>query len=211
MAIRRKGRHQMQADQLATVEQLGERAKSLAEQMMRSSWATGADSSWKPVERDLHQTIDALCARCDETKAWKLVRMAVGLLTEARHVMQFLTGKQLSRAQAQLDLADRVDAFVGLAKHSQAQLEGAPVGALSWLPIDSAPKRRERPVLVNDTNKDMAPWAAAKWLEGEEWSGWVYDDELLNDSYPLGPQPTHWLDVPAIVLNQAQEVAECRG
>lgn len=34
-------------------------------------------------------------------------------------------------------------------------------------------------------------------LEGEEWSGWIYDDEILNDSRPLGPQPTHWLDVPA--------------
>lgn len=200
-----------QVDQTSTVEQLSEAAKGLADKMMRQSWATGADAAWKPAERELHTAIDALAARCDETKAWKLVRMAVGLLSEARHVMQFLTGKQLSKAKAQLDLADRVDAFVGLAKHAQAELVGVPAaGALTWLPISSAPKGRSRPLLVNDTNKDMPPWAAAKWLEGVEWSGWVYDDELLNDAYPLGPQPTHWLDVPEVEQVQ-QEVAECRG
>lgn len=68
---------------------------------------------------------------------------------------------------------------------------------MNWLPISSAPKDG-RIVLVNDTNDGATPWAAAKWLEGEEWSGWIYDDEILNDSRPLGPQPTHWLDVPAV-------------
>ena len=55
---------------------------------------------------------------------------------------------------------------------------------MRWLPIKTAPKG-EKPVLVNDTNEGNAPWAAARWLEGSEWSGWVYDDELMNDSYPL--------------------------
>ncbi len=68
---------------------------------------------------------------------------------------------------------------------------------MHWMPIESAPKDRDV-ILVNDTNDDAAPWAAAKWLDGDEWSGWIYDDEILNDNLPLGPQPTHWLDVPAI-------------
>ncbi|MBK6616298.1 hypothetical protein [Ottowia sp.] len=65
---------------------------------------------------------------------------------------------------------------------------------LAWQPIESAP-HAGGPILVDDTNEGNAPWAAAKWLGGEEWSGWVYDDDLLNDAYPLGPQPTRWLDV----------------
>lgn len=68
---------------------------------------------------------------------------------------------------------------------------------MNWLPIDTAPKDREQ-ALVNDTNPGAAPWAAARWIEVPEWSGWVYDDETLNDSRPLGPQPTHLLDVPAV-------------
>lgn len=41
---------------------------------------------------------------------------------------------------------------------------------MNWLPISTAPKDG-RIVLVNDTNDGSTPWAAAKWLEGEEWSG----------------------------------------
>lgn len=76
-------------------------------------------------------------------------------------------------------------------------LEDDIVNQNGWLPIETAPK--DRVILVEDTNEGTsAPWAAAKWLEGEEWSGWVYDDEILNDSLPLGPQPTVWYDVPML-------------
>lgn len=68
---------------------------------------------------------------------------------------------------------------------------------MNWLPITTAPKDREQ-VLVNDTNPGGAPWVAAKWINHPEWSGWAYDDETLNDALPLGPQPTYWLDVPAV-------------
>lgn len=73
--------------------------------------------------------------------------------------------------------------------------------ALAWIqsaqairraPISTAP-RDGSVVLVNDTNGN-APWAAAKWVSSPEWSGWVYDDELLNDANPLGPQPTIWYE-----------------
>lgn len=71
-----------------------------------------------------------------------------------------------------------------------------------WLPISSAPKDG-KPLLVEDSNATTslganAPWVAAKWLEGEEWSGWIYEDELLNDHFPMGPQPRWWFDLPPI-------------
>lgn len=68
---------------------------------------------------------------------------------------------------------------------------------MEWLLIETAPKDGSV-ILVNDTNEDMPPWAAAKWLAGDEWSGWVYDDDLLSDNLPFGPLPTHWLIVPAV-------------
>lgn len=65
-----------------------------------------------------------------------------------------------------------------------------------WRPIETAP--RDRVVLVNDTTAvSAAPWAAAKWLDCDDWEGWVYDDDILQDNAPCGPQPTHWYDLPS--------------
>ena len=61
---------------------------------------------------------------------------------------------------------------------------------MRFVPIESAPK--DRPILVNDTT-GFAPWAVARWQEAKEWSGWVYEDEILSDARPLGPCPTMWL------------------
>ena len=64
-------------------------------------------------------------------------------------------------------------------------------------PISSAPK--DRPVLVNDACG--GDWVMARWLESpgtEGWSGWIYVDELYNDSNPLGPNPTYWLTTPPV-------------
>lgn len=71
------------------------------------------------------------------------------------------------------------------------------LNSIHWQPIESAP-RDGTVVLVEDTSDSNSPWAAAKWMEGVEWSGWVYDDDLLQDAFPLGPQPTMWLDVPPL-------------
>lgn len=68
-----------------------------------------------------------------------------------------------------------------------------------WRPITDA-ERDGSLFLVNDTTGLFAPYCMAKWLQGEEWAGWVYDDDVCNDSNPLGPQPTHcmWIDsIPA--------------
>lgn len=64
-----------------------------------------------------------------------------------------------------------------------------------WQKIDSAPKDGSV-ILVDDSNAlqgSTAPWVAAKWFANEVWSGWIYDDDLLNDSCPLGPEPKYWL------------------
>ena len=106
--------------------------KSLAEEMMRASWATGAESAWRPVQERLHEHIE------------RLLEMSI-----------------------------------------------------RWASIEDAPKNAAA-VLVNDTNPGMPPWVAAHWLQGEEWSGWVYNDEILHDSCLTGPQPTLFLRVPAL-------------
>lgn len=67
----------------------------------------------------------------------------------------------------------------------------------AWQPIGTAP-RDGTMVLVNDTTPGFTPWVAASYLEGEEWSGWVYDDATAQDCNPLGPNPTHWLPVPPL-------------
>lgn len=60
-------------------------------------------------------------------------------------------------------------------------------------PIDSAPTDGTV-VMVNDTTSCSAlPWAPAKYTSAGEWSGWLYDDDIMNDCNPTGPQPTHWL------------------
>lgn len=66
-----------------------------------------------------------------------------------------------------------------------------------WTPIDQADKSAV--LLVNDTTGfSAAPWVAAKWIEGVEWSGWAYEDDILTDGNPEGPKPTHFFPVPTV-------------
>ena len=66
---------------------------------------------------------------------------------------------------------------------------------MHWQPIEDAP-RDGTLLLVNDTTEGMAPWVAAKYQQGDAWSGWVYDDDILLDCNPCGPNPTHFLPLP---------------
>lgn len=67
----------------------------------------------------------------------------------------------------------------------------------SWAPIKEAPHDGAS-VLVNDTRDESGSSSIveASYLAGDEWSGWVYTDELLLDANPMGPEPTHFLRAP---------------
>ena len=69
--------------------------------------------------------------------------------------------------------------------------------AQQWMPIESAPKDG-RVIIVNDNSTSYPQFVAAKYLNGDEWQGWIYDDELLLDANPEGPQPTLWFDLPPL-------------
>jgi hypothetical protein len=73
-------------------------------------------------------------------------------------------------------------------------------GVVMWRTIESAPRDGEI-ILVNDTT-GLTRWCAAKWLDGEEWQGWMYDDEISNDSNPCGPQPTHWIRIESLSTDE---------
>jgi hypothetical protein len=65
-----------------------------------------------------------------------------------------------------------------------------------WQPIETAPKDGTV-VLVNDYEaQEGAAYVMAYWQSGSDWSGWAYEDEMLNDAQPLGPSPTHWFLIP---------------
>lgn len=70
--------------------------------------------------------------------------------------------------------------------------------SVTWQPIETAPK--DRVILVNDTSYvgSSSPWVTARWVSDPEWSGWAYEEEMLQDACPLGPCPTHWFDVPPV-------------
>lgn len=103
-------------------------------------------------------------------------------ITDAKIVLQFDRSAPGHNALNQLDL--RLGAALGGLLDAQQ-----PIG---WVSIDLAPKDGTV-VLVNDTTDTGSKWACAKWVAGEEWAGWAYDDEMLNDCAPLGPCPTLWL------------------
>lgn len=85
----------------------------------------------------------------------------------------------------------------GLFLEASAELERLRAEVHGWQPIETAPKDG-CVILVNDTTPGWAPWTAAKWLESQEWSGWVYDDDAATDNNPMGPRPTYWLRVPPL-------------
>ncbi len=61
----------------------------------------------------------------------------------------------------------------------------------SWDPIETAPK--DSLLIVNDMVSGQE-WAAARWISSPSWAGWMYDDDAMADTFPEGPEPTHWLN-----------------
>ena len=64
-----------------------------------------------------------------------------------------------------------------------------------WKTIDAAPKDR---AILGFGEFDYP--VAIQWLhieiDGFEWNGWSYCDELLRDVFPSGPLVTHWMPLP---------------
>jgi len=79
---------------------------------------------------------------------------------------------------------------------------------MGWQPIETAPKDGSV-LLVNDTTDGGDLWVAAKWLSAEDWSGWIYDNELVLDSNPKGPEPTHWFPLPPLPSNAETRREAC--
>lgn len=69
-------------------------------------------------------------------------------------------------------------------------LESAIAGA-GWMPMESAPKDGTVIWAFNDEQARM------RWVEGEGYALWIWDDETLNDIDPNVAQPTHWMPLPA--------------
>jgi len=95
------------------------------------------------------------------------------------------------------DMGDVVRAIVSDESDNEVLVDdmgGFPNG---WQPIEKADKSEI--LLVNDsTGFSSAPWVAAKYINHPEWSGWAYEDDILTDGNPLGPQPTHFFHVPPL-------------
>ncbi|WP_028354792.1 hypothetical protein [Bordetella petrii] len=65
----------------------------------------------------------------------------------------------------------------------------AELQARQWQPIETAPK-------------DSTVWAyngeqgRMRWIEGEGYALWAWEDELLSDVDPMPIQPTSWMPLP---------------
>lgn len=61
-----------------------------------------------------------------------------------------------------------------------------------WLPIETAPRDGRHILLYDPFDHPCAGY----WFSCEEWSGWMYADELLADVKPDGLKPTKWMPLP---------------
>lgn len=62
---------------------------------------------------------------------------------------------------------------------------------LQTLPIDTAPT--DGTVVVVDDTTGMTQWCEAKYTANDQWEGWIYTDDVCNDTNPGGPLPTSWI------------------
>lgn len=59
---------------------------------------------------------------------------------------------------------------------------------------------KEKIQIVNDTSNCGYEWVTSVYFIHIDFSMWVYTDRLLRESFPDGPQPTHFLDTNNISL-----------
>lgn len=131
------------------------------------------------------------------TDTRELVQELRNALNRAHFDMQLITLFEFDEVEAHAKgLIDATDKWL-----SENPKQEAPMW---WQPIETAPKDGTI-VLVNDTTESCTPWVAASYLNGDEWDGWVYDDAISQDANPLGPQPTHWIQLPEIPQSGEQK------
>ncbi|MBG6083135.1 hypothetical protein [Rubrivivax gelatinosus] len=140
-----------------------------------------------------------------QSAATKLLVAAINCahtITDEQIVLHFDKCNPGRNALNQLGL--RLESF--LASMSQGTT------GMRWMPIRNAPKDGSV-ILVDDNSEGSAPWAAARWLPGEDWAGWIYADEGMNDCQPLGPNPTRWLQGldECFLLQEGKRVDVCEA
>lgn len=62
-----------------------------------------------------------------------------------------------------------------------------------WLPIETAPRDGTEIWAFNPTFEEQC---VIRWCAGTEWSGWLYNDAILNDCLSIELSPTHWQPLP---------------
>lgn len=69
-----------------------------------------------------------------------------------------------------------------------ARLSG--MAAVQWPPIETAPKDGSVIWAFNGEQARM------KWVSGDNYALWIWDDCALSDIDPSPEQPTHWMPLP---------------
>ena len=66
-----------------------------------------------------------------------------------------------------------------------------------WKTIDTAPK--DQTILAyNGESVGMMKWIEGKSVDGDKYSLWIWEDEVMSDTFPNPTQPTHWLPIPEL-------------
>jgi hypothetical protein len=109
----------------------------------------------------------------------------------------FSNGIQCAQAIRSLDLSDLTKPFVS----NTAVHLGEPDAGLKggWQPIEEAPKDGTEVWAYNGDQQRM------HYLNGDDWQGWLYGEELLNDADPLPEQPTYFRPLPSPPIAQERQ------
>jgi hypothetical protein len=83
------------------------------------------------------------------------------------------------------------DALVPLQEAIFAFLSGATVAVDQWRPITKEDRKAD---------KILTPEGYMKWIEGDDFALWIWDDSILADADPDPPQPELCFDLPPVPI-----------